>query len=211
MSKNQITVTWNGHSCFTVSADGYSIVLDPYAPDSVPGLLPLSLTADQVLCSHEHSDHGYRDAVTLTERSVKNPFDILKIDTYHDDQNGTLRGANRIHILKAHGMKLVHLGDLGCSLDASQTEQLKKPDILFLPVGGYYTINAAQARELAVILSPRVVIPMHYRSDTFGYPVIGRLEEYLMLCRDVVRYDTGTFILEPETKSQTAVLALKQE
>ena len=61
-----ITITWHGHSCFSVSADGYSIVLDPYAPDSVPGLPPLSLSASQVLCSHGHSDHGYTDAVGLS-------------------------------------------------------------------------------------------------------------------------------------------------
>ena len=210
MSKNQITITWNGHSCVTVSADGYSIVFDPYAPGSVPGLEPLSLTADQVLCSHEHGDHGYREAVTVNANPVQNPFEILKIDTYHDDQKGELRGPNRIHILKAHGMKVVHLGDLGCSPDAEQMELLKKTDVLLLPVGGYYTIDAAQARDLALKLAPRIVIPMHYRSDTFGYPVIGRLEAYLELCKDVVRYDTNTFVLDEDSRPQTAVLTLNK-
>ena len=89
-------------------------------------------------------------------------------------------------------------------------ELLKKTDVLLLPVGGYYTIDAAQARDLALKLAPRIVIPMHYRSDTFGYPVIGRLEAYLELCKDVVRYDTNTFVLDEDSRPQTAVLTLNK-
>ena len=79
---NSISITWNGHSCFTVEKDGFSIVFDPYGPNTVPGLAPLSLTADMVLCSHEHGDHGYTDAVTLKHSGTKNPFSITKIDTW---------------------------------------------------------------------------------------------------------------------------------
>ena len=69
---NSISITWNGHSCFTVEKDGFSIVFDPYGPNTVPGLAPLSLTADMILCSHEHGDHGYTDAVTLKHSGTKN-------------------------------------------------------------------------------------------------------------------------------------------
>lgn len=90
---NSISITWNGHSCFTVEKDGFSIVFDPYGPNTVPGLAPLSLTADMVLCSHEHGDHGYTDAVTLKHSGTKNPFSITKIDTWHDPEQG--RSADR--------------------------------------------------------------------------------------------------------------------
>ena len=103
---NSISITWNGHSCFTVEKDGFSIVFDPYGPNTVPGLAPLSLTADMVLCSHEHSDHGYTDAVTLKHSGTKNPFSITKIDTWHDPEQGALRGPNRIHILESDGLKI---------------------------------------------------------------------------------------------------------
>ncbi len=86
-----LLITWHGHSCFTVSYHNYSIVLDPYAPGSVPGLAPLSLTANRVLCSHEHSDHGFTEAVSVKEPQGPNPFNIMKIDTYHDDAQGALR------------------------------------------------------------------------------------------------------------------------
>lgn len=206
---NNISITWYGHSCFLISCEGFSIVLDPYAPGSVPGfdgLAPHSLNACQVLCSHEHKDHGFTEAVALSDYKGESPFKILKIDTWHDDANGTLRGANRIHILEAAGIKIAHMGDLGCSLTPEQAECLKNLDAILVPVGGYYTINAAQAKELVSALSPRVVIPMHYRTDTFGYPVIGRLEEYTDLCKDVVRYDTDTIVIGKDTRPQTAVL-----
>ena len=73
----------------------------------------------------------------------------------------------------------------------------------------YYTIDAVQAKAVVDDLAPRVVIPMHYRSDHFGYPVIGRLEEFTGLCRNVVEYDSNTLVLTAETRPQTAVLKLK--
>ncbi|MCI7796366.1 MAG: MBL fold metallo-hydrolase [Lachnospiraceae bacterium] len=204
---NQILIKWNGHSCFSVTADDYTIVLDPYAPDSVPGLPALSLTANRVLCSHTHRDHGCTDVVTVEEKGAC-PFAIHTIDTFHDDAKGTLRGSNRIHILEAYGMRVAHLGDLGCSLTSEQEEQLKAVEAILIPVGGYYTIDADQAFAIVSSLNPRVVIPMHYRSDRFGYPVIGRLEAFTGHCMDVVTYDTDTLVLTPETEKQTAVLSL---
>lgn len=205
---NKLTITWHGHSCFTISCNGYDVVLDPYAPGSVPGLPELSLTADMVLCSHEHSDHGYTQAVRIRENGTENPFQITKIDTFHDDASGSMRGPNRIHILEAGGLKAVHLGDLGCGLTAMQADLLKKPDVLLIPVGGYYTIDAAQAAEIVERLSPRVTVPMHYRSDTFGYPVIGRLEEYTSRCSNEIIYDTNVLTVDERTRVQTAILTL---
>lgn len=205
---NKLTITWHGHSCFTISCNGYDVVLDPYAPGSVPGLPELSLTADMVLCSHEHSDHGYTQAVRIRENGTENPFQITKIDTFHDDASGSMRGPNRIHILEAGGLKAVHLGDLGCGLTAMQADLLKKPDVLLIPVGGYYTIDAAQAAEIVERLSPRVTVPMHYRSDTFGYPVIGRLEEYTSRCSNEILYDTNILTVDEQTRVQTAILTL---
>ena len=204
---NTIKIKWHGHSCYSVSTDDYTVVLDPYAPDSVPGLAPLDVSANRVLCSHKHGDHGYEDAVTLIERKTS-PFQILKIDTWHDDANGTLRGANRIHILEAHDMRIVHLGDLGCGLTPQQIDQLRNIDVLMIPIGGFYTINAAQALEIVSQIAPRIVIPMHYRSDTFGYAEIGRLDDYTAYCKDIVIHGNDTIMVDKNTKSQTAVLAL---
>ena len=204
---SKLLITWHGHSCFTVSADDYRIVFDPYAPGSVPGLSPLALTADQVLCSHEHHDHGFTGAVSLREpRAADSPFDILKIDTFHDDNGGAKRGPNRIHILQTDGLRIAHMGDLGCIPDSRQMEQLKNLDAVLIPVGGYYTIDADCAWDLVARLSPRIVIPMHYRSDIFGFAEIERLEEYPKRCNNLVTYDTDTIEITKDTKAQTAIL-----
>ena len=85
---------------------------------------------------------------------------------------------------------------------------LKNADVVMIPVGGFYTIDAAQAKEIVSVLDPRVVIPMHYRSDSFGYPVIGRLEEFTKYYNNIVTYESNTLVLDDETKNQTAVLSL---
>ena len=100
------------------------------------------------------------------------------------------------------------MGDIGCPLTREQKDLLKHLDAILIPVGGYYTIDAAQAKAVVDDLAPRVVIPMHYRSDHFGYPVIGRLEEFTGLCRNVVEYDSNGLLLTAETRPQTAVLKL---
>lgn len=204
---SNITIQWHGHSCFSVTADNYTIVLDPFADGSVPGIGNIRPEANAVLCSHYHSDHGCTEVVTVTEKE-NCPFKILKIDTYHDDAQGTKRGENRIHILEVDGIRIAHFGDLGCMLTPEQTELLKKADVLMIPVGGFYAIDAAQAKDIVSLLDPKVVIPMHYRSDTFGYPVIGRLEEFTKYYNNVVNYEGDMIVIDKDTKAQTAVLAL---
>lgn len=157
--------------------------------------LPFLFLPARCCAAHGHSDHGYTDAVDLSARKQGSPFTVTVIQTFHDDQNGSLRGENRIHILEADGLGR-HLGDLGCTLEPGQMELLKDLDAIMIPVGGYYTIDAAQARTLVEAVKPRIVIPMHYRSETFGYDVIGRLEDYTKLCRDVVTYASASMVLE---------------
>ncbi len=202
---SQISITWHGHSCYSVTADDYTIVLDPYEPGSVPGLRDLALTANQVLCSHGHHDHGYTDAVTVTEKA-DSPFTIRTIDSWHDDAEGTKRGPNRIHILEAHGMRIVHFGDQGCMPTPEQLDELKLADAAMVPIGGFYTIDSVAAAELMMAINPTVIIPMHYRSETFGFPVLGCLEDYTAGGDDVVHYGVPTLTLENGMKKQIAVL-----
>ena len=202
-----MNLIWNGHSCFTLKTAEGSVVFDPYRDGSVPGLSPIRLTADLVLCSHDHRDHGARELVGLTGRTPS--FSVETISTFHDPEGGALRGTDTIHIVAAEGMRLAHLGDLGCIPTPEQLDRLRGLDVLLIPVGGYYTIDASQAQELAEELKPRIVVPMHYRSDTFGYEVIARLEDFLALRSDVVRYPGSTLEITPHTPTQTAVLTYR--
>lgn len=169
-------LTWYGHSCFLAETTDGSVVFDPYSPGSVPGLALPPLTADAVSCSHGHRDHGYAAGVTL---SGKTPgFTLRTIPCFHDEKRGALRGENRIAVLEAEGLRLVHLGDLGHPLSAGQQEAVGRPDVLLLPVGGYFTIDAGTAAAVVRALRPRVAIPMHYRGPGFGYEVIGPVEDF---------------------------------
>lgn len=176
-------LTWYGHSCFKLETADGSVVFDPYAPGSVPGVEMPALEADTVFCSHGHSDHGYADGVKLTGREAA--FKVQRFDSFHDNVKGLARGDNMITLIEAEGLRLVHLGDLGHMLSAAQLEALGRVDVLLIPVGGYYTINAKTARELSEALKPSVLIPMHYRGEGFGFKVIAPVEDFLSLAENV--------------------------
>lgn len=198
-------ITYMGHSCFKIESRGYSIILDPYERDSVPGYTPVQESSNAILCSHRHRDHCGVECVTLNHSS-NSPFTVETISTWHDDQQGTLRGENTIHILDDGQCRIAHLGDLGCELNSAQKGLLKGLTALLIPVGGYYTIDAAQANTLVNELNPVVIIPMHYRSESFGYDVIGTLDQFTKLRDDVAVYSGSELELTLETSKQTAVL-----
>lgn len=201
----KIKLTWLGHSCFRVEYHGYSIVIDPFEPGSVPGFDDIAVMANQVLCTHEHHDHSYRAGVTLApEQSC--PFQITAFPSWHDDQNGALRGENTIYQLEAGGLRVVHFGDVGCMPEQSVLDALRGADAIMLPVGGHYTVDARGAKEIVDAVRPRVTLPMHYRSDSFGYDVLAPLDDFLAICGRWVRCEGHSFSVVPGLPAHTAVL-----
>lgn len=205
-----VRITWLGHACFLVESDGYTILLDPYQDGYVPGLTPIRTEADQVICSHGHADHNAAEVASIKANGTS-PFQITAIDTWHDDQQGALRGKNRIHILDNGCLKVAHLGDLGCELTPEQKAQLTGLDAVMVPVGGYYTIDAVQAKQLMDELCPKVIIPMHYRSEQFGYDVLGTLDLFTDLCDLVVEYPGNELEITSDTEAHVAVLQYAAE
>lgn len=200
-----IKVTWLGHSCFRIEYKGFAVICDPYEDGSVPGLGRIRENADMVFCSHEHHDHNFRDGVFLGLK--KNcPFMITEIHSFHDDVHGDKRGENIIRIFEADGIKVAHFGDIGCQLSEEQTEQLKGIDCALLPVGGFFTVNAEQALKIADAVSAKVIIPMHYRSDDFGFDVIDKLYGFLDICGRWVNIGRSDIEIGHEEKRYTAVL-----
>ena len=198
-------LTWYGHSCFLLETAEGSAVFDPYAPGSVPGLALPALTADAVLCSHGHRDHGFSEAVELSGK--KPGFRVTEIASFHDDRRGLLRGKNTIHVVEAEGKRVAHLGDLGHELNEKQLAALGKIDVLLIPVGGHYTIDAKTADRVARAVGARLTVPMHYRGAGFGYEVIGPAEEFLALRERVVRLDSTAF--DPDVIEGEATVVLK--
>ncbi len=199
-------ITWYGHSCFLVETAEGSAVLDPYGPGSVPGLRLPPLTADLVLCSHGHRDHGYREAVSLSGKSAG--LRVTEIPCFHDEEGGALRGVNTIHVLEADGLRLAHLGDLGHMLSPEQLRALGRVDILLIPVGGHYTIGPETAAELAEAVGAGITVPMHYRGEGFGYEVIGPVEPFLKKRGGkLLRLDSS--VLRPEEIETPATVLLR--
>lgn len=196
-------LTWLGHSCFQLEEDGYKIITDPYT--GVDGYPELKAQAHEVLCSHQHKDHGYVKAVELLP-ARKSPFAVREIATFHDDQGGTARGENTIRVFTAGGVSVAHLGDLGHQLTDEQLAAIGKVDGILIPVGGTYTIDAAGAKQVCDAIAPKWIIPMHYRSEPYGYPVLSGVEDFVKLWPEVRRLDGAELEVTPEL---AGVLVLK--
>lgn len=196
-------IIWHGHACFEIQSQEGIIVVDPYKDNSVPGLYMSTIKADLVLTSHGHSDHNAKDKIELLNRNKD--IKITQIHSFHDDKQGSLRGNNIIHVIELEDMKVVHLGDLGCDIDE---EILNDCDVLMIPIGGHYTIDAKMAKNLVDKIKPRIVIPMHYRGDTFGYDEISTLDEFKTLASDIIEYNSNVIEVDKNTKKQTVMLKI---
>ena len=84
--------------------------------------------------------------------------------SYHDDKNGKKRGENRIFKFRMDGVEVCHLGDIGEECNIRVVETIMPVNILLIPVGGKYTIDAVEAKEYVDKIMPDIVIPMHYRT-----------------------------------------------
>ncbi|MCG7844087.1 MAG: MBL fold metallo-hydrolase [Methanomassiliicoccales archaeon] len=164
----QLKLIWHMHSCFEVS-DSATVVVDPHDGRSI-GVKPPSLRADVVLISHDHFDHNavrvvkgdYVVVKDIAPRRIKG-IDIRGLIAFHDDVQGVKRGRVNLFIFIIDGVRFCHLGDLGHMLTDEQIAEIGPIDILFVPVGGVFTLNGSQAQELVRNIAPKVAIPMHFR------------------------------------------------
>ena len=196
---------WLGHACFRVEWGAYSIIIDPFAPGSVPGCRDIHETANRVLCIHSHHDHNYVEGVALRETGAE-PIQVTPLESFHDGERGQLRGPNTMYLLEGGGVRAAHLGDIGCMPEPSLLERLQGLDAVMLPVGGHYTVGPQEAQAIVEVIRPRVVIPMHYRSERFGFDVIGPVEDFLKICGPWKRYESDSIEINPGMEAHTAVL-----
>ena len=202
-----MTITWLGHSCFVLESGGFRVLLDPYK--GVRGYPDVTAEVNAVCCSRVHSDDAYTAGVTLAAGG-RSPFAPREVPTFHDDQNGTLRGKNMVRVFSAEGLSVAHLGDLGHRLTERQVAAIGPCDVLLLPVGGAYTIDAPAAWAVAEQLSPRIIIPMHYRQGEKGFLELDTVDAFLSLCprERIRRYPVSRLEVTEDTPAQVAVLAL---
>ncbi|NPV69762.1 MAG: MBL fold metallo-hydrolase [Firmicutes bacterium] len=172
-------IKWLGHACFLItSARGTRILTDPF--DETVGYVVPAIEADFVTVSHEHFDHNAVGNVKGKPKVVRGAGshslgDVTArgIDTFHDEAKGSKRGPNTVFVFDVDGMSVCHLGDLGHALAPGHATAIGKVDVLLVPVGGTYTIDSAGAANVVERLDPRVVIPMHYKTDAMSFPIVG--------------------------------------
>lgn len=170
--KTDVTIKWFGHSSFGISdVNGMQIVTDPYAPD-MGYTFPKEIKTDILTLSHDHFDHynhkaleKYAHCIEGVETFSHNGIDVKGIASYHDEKKGELRGKNTIFTYSINKVKVCHLGDLGHVLTKDQIKAIGKVDVLMIPVGGVYTIDAKAAAEVVKQVNPKIVIPMHYKTE----------------------------------------------
>lgn len=170
-------IYWGGQALFKLKGKQATVIIDPFDPNFTGLKLPKDLISDVVLITHDHNDHN--NAKVVTSPSSKHPMVfngpgeyevngavITGINSYHDNSQGTQRGGNIIFHLLFDGLNIVHLGDLGQSqLSEEQIAQISETDILLVPVGGVYTIDAKAAAAIVAQLEPKIIIPMHYKIE----------------------------------------------
>jgi len=210
-------VKWLGHACFLlVSEEGLRIITDPYIVDQNLSYSPIREIADIVVVSHDHDDHNNVSAVQGKPEVLKGSglrtakgVQFGGVATYHDTTQGKQRGTNTVFCFSLDGIKLCHLGDLGHLLSQAQVDEVGTVDILFIPVGGLYTIDAAGASQVCDQLKPKVVIPMHFRTPQCTYPIAG-VDNFLRGKKNVKRADSNEIEFRPEDlPTATEIVILK--
>jgi L-ascorbate metabolism protein UlaG (beta-lactamase superfamily) len=174
-------ITWLGHAAFLLETGGSKIVTDPYDHnDERIGYGPITMPVDIVTISHDHADHNYAkdlkgnpDTVEGTGRFQVKGISFTGIEAHHDPTEGSQRGSNTIFVMEAEGMNLCHAGDLGHVLSRDTIEAIGPVDILLIPVGGFYTIDAAEAAKVTQDLKPKLVIPIHFKTTVLDFPIAG--------------------------------------
>lgn len=170
-------IKWLGHSCFLLTSEkGIRVLTDPYKSDSQLTYPAVRESADIVTISHEHFDHNFTSYITGNPAIIKDSgyinikgIEIRGIKAWHDLSQGKERGAITIYCINIDGIKICHLGDLGHILTDAQINDIGVVDILLIPVGGVFTIGIKEASEICDAIKPKVVIPMHYKTDRCGF------------------------------------------
>jgi L-ascorbate metabolism protein UlaG (beta-lactamase superfamily) len=210
-------IKWLGHASFLItSQDGAKIITDPYSTGMGIDYGEIKESADVVLVSHEHPDHNNIKAVKGSPQAIANPgtkaakgIEFKGIATFHDESQGKERGPNTAYTFTVDGVNACFLGDLGHQLTGEEVGAIGKVDVLMIPVGGFYTVDAANATKICDALKPKVVIPMHFKTDKCAYP-IATVEDFLKGKNNIRREKTSEVTFSKDKlPSATEILVLQ--
>lgn len=210
-------IKWFGQSCFELKGDKAKLIIDPYE-DKIGFKLP-KLSSDILAITHDHFDHNNIKAISGDPFIISGPgeyevkgISVTGIPTFHDDKDGQERGENLVYVIEIDGVKICHLGDLGHKLDDLQTDLIDGVDILLIPVGGEFTIDAKKASEVIEQIEPRIVIPMHYQIQKLtGVKGLAKVDDFLseMGVKDINKKDLLKVKKDKLPQDKTEVVILR--
>jgi L-ascorbate metabolism protein UlaG (beta-lactamase superfamily) len=177
-------IKYYGHSAFNLTTDtGVRIIFDPYQSGAFDGALTygrITDEADIVLTSHDHDDHNYTKDIRGPFTHINKPgvhvvkgVKVKGVPAHHDGSAGKERGNILIFVVEADGMVVAHMGDLGHTLDRDALREIGNIDVLLIPVGGFFTIDAQEATKIMDSLKPAITIPMHFKTEKVSFPIAG--------------------------------------
>ena len=185
-----------GHACFRITTkSGTSITFDPFT--QIGYELPKGFSSKMVVCSHKHFDHAYTDGVKSDQvilgegEYVYKDVKLVGYKSFHDEVQGKKRGENTVFVLEADGLKICHLGDFGEENIDELQEKLLNLDVLCIPVGGTYTIDAKKAKKIVDILQPKYIIPMHYKTSDLAIEIADEKEFLSFFAKSDILRVTG--------------------
>lgn len=208
-------IKWLGHAAFVITSDnGTRIITDPYTPQGGLSYGRINEPAHIVTTTHGHFDHDnvsavagkpevIRGAVSREIRGIK----IRGVAAFHDTSRGRQRGEITIFTMVVDGISVCHLGDIGHPLTREQIGEIGKVDVLLIPVGGYYTVEPPVATQICSDLSPRVTIPMHYKTAKADLPIAG-VEDFLRGKTNVRRLAVSEVEFKREALPETAEIVV---
>jgi L-ascorbate metabolism protein UlaG (beta-lactamase superfamily) len=172
-----LKIRWHGHSCFEIK-DDITLITDPHDGKSI-GIPAPNIEGDIIFVSHDHYDHNSVKTVEKTgskiirderKRTISN-VEIKGIKTYHDKNFGENRGENIIFKFLIEDISFLHLGDIGHMIENNIAEKIGQVDILFIPVGGNFTVDYKIAWDIINLINPSIIIPMHYKIGGLSLPI----------------------------------------
>ena len=197
-----VLLQWLGHACFVLKllATGFTVVIDPFPAERV-GYKPINVKADLVLVSHGHFDHNYIQAVKGNPKVIDKPGEHkignLRIIGYKTS-HGPGRGDNIVFVIEAEGLRIAHCGDLGVLPSEDDVKSVGRIDVVLVPVGGYFTIDANQAWQLVQMAKPKIVIPMHYRHPQSKITVLAPVDDFIKGKKNVKRIKGNSVTLSKD-------------
>ena len=193
-------IKYLGHSAFFIKANR-SVVTDPF---HFIGYDMEKVSADFCLLSHGHFDHNASEyvqnsvVIDSTDKTfLAKDISLSAIKTFHDDKKGKLRGGNLVFKFVLDGVTFCHLGDLGESFSEELADRIGKCDVLFLPIGGTYTIDHIEAKKYADHIAPALIVPMHYKTVRSNIDISG-LDRFISAYNSIIE-QKGEFYLDRET------------